>query len=183
LELLTTAAGVACAEAIEQAAGIDVGLRWPNDLTVDDRKLAGILVESRVGSGAVDVAVVGVGINVGSGGADLPAELAARATSIHSELGDPSEHSVGRIQLLARVLERMEARYVLLRDDEGARTIVEAASKRSVVLGRRVAVRLAGGSMIEGKAVELSRSGSLLIDRDGEVAEVTAGEVQRLGLA
>src|SRR6185436_9282527 len=83
--LLTIAAGVALAEAIEVATGLPVDLKWPNDLYVSRRKLAGILAEASVAGSSIDAVVLGYGINIGP--AAYPPDLANRATSLESELG------------------------------------------------------------------------------------------------
>ena len=82
--VLATAAGLAVAEAVESVHHLPTGLKWPNDVVVDGRKIAGILVEATVG--VEFVAVVGVGVNVSWPCGGFPAELAPRATSVSCEL-------------------------------------------------------------------------------------------------
>ena len=105
--LLTLAAGVALAEAVERVTGLAPDIKWPNDLLVGRRKLAGILAEgvaspSRSGLQAV---VLGYGINVGA--AAYPPDLAARVTSLDTELGRP----IDRAALFAESLAALAARY------------------------------------------------------------------------
>ena len=85
MSLVTIAAGVAVAEGIEAATGLGPSLKWPNDVYVGSRKLAGILAEAGASQGAVDHVVLGFGINIRR--AVYPADVEARATSIESELG------------------------------------------------------------------------------------------------
>ena len=103
--LLTLAAGVALAEGIEQAAGLRVDLKWPNDLQVSRRKLGGILAESSGAGGLPDTVVVGYGLNVLS--TAFPPELRDRATSLQSELG----RTVDRHLLFAETLAALSRRY------------------------------------------------------------------------
>ncbi len=103
--LLTLAAGVALAEGIEQAAGLRVDLKWPNDLQVSRRKLGGILAESSGAGDRSDTVIVGYGINVRP--TAFPAELGDRATSLESELG----RIVDRHHLLAETLAALSRRY------------------------------------------------------------------------
>jgi BirA family biotin operon repressor/biotin-[acetyl-CoA-carboxylase] ligase len=98
--LTTMAAGVALVEGIAEATGLAPALKWPNDLYVGGRKLAGILAEAT--GGAV---VLGYGINVGA--ASFPPELADRVTSLESELGRP----VDRARVLVETLAGLAARY------------------------------------------------------------------------
>jgi BirA family transcriptional regulator, biotin operon repressor / biotin---[acetyl-CoA-carboxylase] ligase len=98
--LLTLAAGVALAEALEEATGLRADLKWPNDLYVSGRKLAGILAEA---SG--ELMILGYGINVAASA--YPPELGDRATSIESELG----RSVDRHEVFVETLAALSRRY------------------------------------------------------------------------
>src|SRR5262245_45174504 len=106
--LLTIAAGVAVAEGIASATALSPHVKWPNDVHVGGRKLAGILAE-----GAVGHVVLGIGINVQS--AAYPADIATRATSIEAELSRP----VDRGLVLAECLAAMASRYRELQDGRG----------------------------------------------------------------
>jgi BirA family biotin operon repressor/biotin-[acetyl-CoA-carboxylase] ligase len=173
--LLTTALGLATAEGIEEVTGIKTGLKWPNDITVVERKLAGVLVETRMLGDKVDAAIAGVGINVGWKAEDVPIELSDRATSIAIWGEDP----VSRPALLAAVLGRFDGLYDALGESNGA-AIIEAASARSVVLGREVTARFIDGSFIEGVAQALAPTGALEIDVDGERRTLSVGEIEQL---
>jgi len=99
--LLTLAAGVALAEALEDATGLRADLKWPNDLCVSGRKLAGILAEA---SG--ERVILGYGINVSA--SSYPRELGDRATSIESELGRPADHHHVLVETLAALSRRYD---------------------------------------------------------------------------
>ena len=104
MRLLTLAAGVALVEAIEQAAGLTIDLKWPNDLYVGRRKLGGILAEAVTNASTMAV-VLGYGINVLA--VALPPELVDRATSLESELG----RVVDRDRLFIETLAALGRRY------------------------------------------------------------------------
>jgi BirA family transcriptional regulator, biotin operon repressor / biotin---[acetyl-CoA-carboxylase] ligase len=174
--LLTTAVGLACVEGVEIAAGVRADLKWPNDVTVSGRKLAGILVESRVTGGMLDFAIIGIGINVyPSPGA--PADVATRATSVYEAA---SEKEPNRVEVLGWVLDAFERIYPLLGTGEGAAAIVERATNRSDVLGNRVTVKIADGDVLEGVARRLLPSGALEVEIAGEFRAVHAGEIVQL---
>ena len=105
--LLTLAAGVVLAEAVECVTGLAPDIKWPNDLLVNRRKLAGILAEGVASppGGRLQAVVLGYGINVGA--AAYPPELAARVTSLDTELGRP----IDRAALCAESLAALAARY------------------------------------------------------------------------
>jgi len=151
--LVTLAAGLAALDAVDALASVGAGLKWPNDVVVDDRKLAGILAEAD-GAGAV---VVGMGCNVRPD--VLPAELHDIATAV----------AVDRVQLLIAWLKAYDLRLRALD------RVVADATGRSATLGRRVRVELARETF-EGTATELTAEGFLVVD--GRV--VSAGDVVHL---
>jgi BirA family biotin operon repressor/biotin-[acetyl-CoA-carboxylase] ligase len=101
-EALTIAAGLATAEAIEEAAGLSCELRWPNDVLVEGAKVAGVLVEMRRHGGRLGV-VLGVGINANA--APAPGEVDRPATCLADRLG----HQVERVELVRSLLRRLDA--------------------------------------------------------------------------
>lgn len=163
IHLVTLAAGVAAVDAVRALAGVPAALKWPNDVVVDDRKLAGILAEA---SG--DAVVVGMGLNVRWD--EFPGELRDIATACNLCGTRP----VSRVELLDAWLAGYDAR---LRDLD---RVVAAATERSATLGRRVRVELAHET-VEGLASRLTRDGHLVVRTDdGADMEVAAGDVVHL---
>src|SRR5207244_5535102 len=100
--VLPLAAGVAAAEAAGEW-GVDARLKWPNDLVVGERKVGGVLVEASAGTGGLETAVVGIGINMALDPASVPPELRGAITSVRAEAGrDP-----GIAAAAAAVLDRL----------------------------------------------------------------------------
>jgi BirA family transcriptional regulator, biotin operon repressor / biotin---[acetyl-CoA-carboxylase] ligase len=99
---LTVVASHSSAEAIAALTGLEPGLKFPNDVLVGDRKVAGILAEVREGR-----VVLGIGVNVNVPAGELPQEVDRPATSLLAETG----REVDRAELLAELLERLERRY------------------------------------------------------------------------
>ena len=170
--LITIAAGVAIAEGVEAASGLSSCVKWPNDVCVGSRKLAGILAESG-SSAAGDHVVVGFGINLRP--AALPPDISARATSIEGELG----RSVDRGLLLAECLAALADRYRLLQG--GARDAVIAAwrSRAAEHLGRPVEWDAEHG-VRRGIAHDIDARGALLVRVGDRMVRVTSGEVRWL---
>jgi BirA family biotin operon repressor/biotin-[acetyl-CoA-carboxylase] ligase len=112
------AAGLAGCDGVEAAAGFRPRLKWPNDLVVDDRKLAGLLTESTPGE--VTAVILGLGVNVTA--AAYPGELAAEATSCEEQAGRP----VDRAELLVAFLAALEARYATVLGPGGRETTLKA---------------------------------------------------------
>ncbi len=177
LGLLTTALGVACADAIEELAKIPTGIKWPNDVVVRGRKLAGILVESKLAGTKLDVAIAGVGINVGWPRDEVPDEIAETATSIAIE-SDASPPS--RAELLGAILASFESVYDQARDPQRSGRVVNRATERSLILGHKVNVRFADDSTVEGTALRLLEDGALELEVDGEPRAIHVAEITQL---
>ena len=168
--LLTIAAGVGIAEGIEAATGLRPLLKWPNDVYIGDRKLAGILAEAATSGDGVQSVVLGFGINVAP--AAYPLEVAARATSLEAELGRP----VDRGLVLAECLAALAARYLQLQTRREA--IATAWRARAVsIIGRHVEWETAG--VVErGIAEDIDDDGALRVRTGTGVVRVIAGEVR-----
>ena len=175
LFLLTLAAGLAAAEAVESLTGVRLGLKWPNDLVVvdgplADRKVAGILAETHVAGGRVGAVVVGMGLNV-DWPDDVPADLAEVAASL-----DRLAPVISRSELLVQWLVRYESWLVRLEQGDDV-ALLDAVRERSATLGRRVLVETADGTF-DGVAVEVDADGSLRVRTDdGDEASVCVGDV------
>ena len=158
--LLPLAVPVAVADACDEFAGARCGIKWPNDIWIDGRKLSGILLEGRPQEGW---AVIGIGLNVGTPADEFPEELRDTATSLALASGtDPGVPAV-----LARVIEGLE-RWLA----EPADTTLAAWRERDVLRGRRI--RWNAG---EGEAVGLDANGALLVETASGRVALDAGEV------
>jgi BirA family biotin operon repressor/biotin-[acetyl-CoA-carboxylase] ligase len=171
LPLLT---GVAVASAVRSVAGVDAMLKWPNDVMVGDRKLAGILAEQSPDGSAV---VIGVGLNVATPAGALPVSPAGLpATSLLVEGA-----SVSRETLLLSILEQLAGRYLAFRDDpDPARVgLLDAYRSLCTTLGRTVRVELPVGRVVTGVASDIDPGGRLLIaDNSGDPpSPISAGDV------
>jgi BirA family transcriptional regulator, biotin operon repressor / biotin---[acetyl-CoA-carboxylase] ligase len=176
LGLLPSTLGVAVAEAIEELTSLHVSLKWPNDVTYQGRKLAGILVETRVEANKVAAVIAGVGVNIGWGTDEIPEEIAERATSLAIEL-DSEPPSRGR--LIASILSWFEPLYDALLAGDPA-VVVARATARSELLGHEVTIRHADGSEIVGHAVRLLQTGALEVETGDALRAIDAGEIERV---
>jgi BirA family biotin operon repressor/biotin-[acetyl-CoA-carboxylase] ligase len=157
-------AGVALAAAVDHVAGFGPGLKWPNDLVVADRKLAGLLAESDG-----DTLVVGAGCNVNW--SSFPPELAATATACNLEAGRP----IDRDALLDAYLDRFAD--ALARGD----AVVDDYRRRLATIGRAVRVQPVRGDDLLGTAVAVTDDGALVVrDDQGRDHTVVAADVHHL---
>ena len=186
LGLLTIAAGVAVAEGIQAATGLDAQLKWPNDLYAGERKLAGLLAEAgSMDDGEEDggeegsaelhgprlkYVVLGIGINLMP--AAHPADVAARATSIEGELG----RGIDRGLVLSECLVSLAARYQELRDARPEGILRAWRARSTAMLGRTVEWD-AGGTR-RGVAEGIDEDGALVVRTDRGVERLISGEVR-----
>lgn len=170
--LVTLAAGLGAADAVRRCSGLMPAIKWPNDLLLDNLKLAGILTEMESFGSEAPFLILGIGLNVNLKREDLPPELTQRACSLHMASGRIWD----RTTILAAVLEEVEKNYTALA--AGDTDSVLARYRRScATLGAWVRVD-AGTSIIEGKAVTIDERGRLVVERrDGEQTAVDSGEV------
>lgn len=149
----------------------EAGVKWPNDVLIGDRKVAGILVE-RVDTPDGPAAVVGVGINVCLGADELPVP---HATSLEIELGRGVDRTDVLVEVLAAVKEAYDAWEV--GGEPAGQRLAESYAAACVTVGRDVRVDLPDGSVLEGTATGIDADGRLAVDVDGTTHTVAAGDV------
>jgi BirA family biotin operon repressor/biotin-[acetyl-CoA-carboxylase] ligase len=172
-------AGIAVHEAVGRACGLEVGLKWPNDIVVPsgelaDRKLGGILCETVPGAAAV---VVGIGLNVTLREQELPVPQACSLALAGARVTD-------RDTLLRALLRSFGTRYDRWAEadgDAGAAGLLEAYTEVCSTLGREVRAHLPGERDVTGLATGVDRTGALLVATDdGREVAVGAGDVVHL---
>jgi BirA family biotin operon repressor/biotin-[acetyl-CoA-carboxylase] ligase len=175
--LLSLFAAVALVDTLRQE-GVPCGVKWPNDVLVGDRKVAGILTEMEIDGERVRFVVVGIGVNVNMAPTDLGRHLgpiAHTATALQIVLG----HEVSRERLLATLLSRFEQWYGRF-CDQGETVLEEAWEERSLMRGRRICARTAD-TIWEGTAEGIDALGRLRMRRDdGSWLALTSAEVRFL---
>jgi BirA family biotin operon repressor/biotin-[acetyl-CoA-carboxylase] ligase len=160
---------LAVAHSIEAVTGLKPGLKWPNDVLINGRKVCGILIESEVRGSRADYTVIGIGINVNLNLSDFP-EIPPTATSLSDELG----REVSRLEIIRHLLVEVEQLYLNL---QAGGSVYEEWRDNLVTLGRRVHVSW-GETVYEGIAESVARDGSLLLrHQDGSLTRIVAGDV------
>lgn len=170
----TMICALAAAEAVAEVAGLEAGLKWPNDLVFAGRKLGGMLTELGArDADTLDYVVVGLGLNVNLDPAGLP-ETITPATSLAAELGRP----ISRLELLLAWLARAEGHYGRLLAGESPR---DAWRRRLTTLGQAVQVGTAE-EVVAGVAEDVDEDGALLVrTAGGELRRMLAGDVTLRG--
>jgi BirA family biotin operon repressor/biotin-[acetyl-CoA-carboxylase] ligase len=174
---ITQTASVAVAKALWEV-GVDVRIKWPNDLLAGGKKICGILAESSAGYAtqpamgkSIDYVILGVGMNANLDPAWLGVQN-REVTTIRSELG----HEVDLLELLRALLSNLDTELGRIED---FRAVIEDWKNLNCTLGKKVRVRRFG-EIIEGRAVDLTAEGTLLLSTPQGTVELFEGEVEHL---
>jgi BirA family biotin operon repressor/biotin-[acetyl-CoA-carboxylase] ligase len=169
---LVLMAAVAAAETLLAHAAVPVTVKWPNDILVGGKKIAGILTEMRLDGDRIDHVVIGMGVNVNTPVESLPPEIAATATSLCAITG----RTFSRVALLRTYLEKLEGWYALFRE-RSFEPIRERWLDLARIIGKQV--KIAGvGRDYEGEVVDIDPNGFLILKSpDGAIQRILAGDV------
>lgn len=165
--------GIALAEAIEKTTGIRAECKWPNDILLNRKKVAGILVEGSLKENFVEYVVVGIGINVNQ--TVFPTDLAGKATSLRLEC----KREIDRVALFRDILTALEVMYQRGRQ-HGFGFVVPRWMERTSMLNKPIAVSQ-HGTVITGIVKGLSSEGGLILQSNGREQTLFAGDVTILG--
>ena len=170
---LTLVSAVAVCRAIRSVAGVDAKIKWPNDILLGQKKVAGILTELNAELDRIHFVVLGVGINV--------ALVKTPGLSYAASLDKESGQKVSRVLLLQETLREMETYYQLFHA-QGFPPVARAWRELSATLGRQVKVAEVKKT-IEGLAVDIDDQGALLVkEKNGSVVRKISGDVIHLRL-
>jgi len=168
---ITVAAGVAVARAIRETCRVDARIKWPNDVVVNGKKLAGILTELRAEADEILLAILGIGMDVNCERADLPPDVARLATSLKLETGKSQD----RVALASRVLATLDECHDRAVNDFEA--IADEWAHLCTTLGHHIVVKM-GHRRVEGFAQALDADGALLVRCDsGQVERILGGDL------
>lgn len=169
--LLWLLASLAAADGVAGVSGLDVEMKWPDDILVAGRKVAGVKVSAQLGPGEIASAVVTCRVNVGVDRSAIPEALHDTATSILIETGAAPEHS----RVLGAILAALERRY-----DYDVPRLLDDYSARCRTLGEPVRALLLPRGEVMGKATAVDHFGSLVIDVGGRSQVVPVDVLKKL---
>lgn len=169
---LTVIAATALSRAIRDVTGLKPDIKWPNDILINGRKVAGVLTEMSAEPDRVLHAVLGIGVDVNLEHNDFPPELHSIATSLRLESGNP----VMRSTLAVRLLEALDQDYKRILNHE-FQTVSEEWESQCITLGKRVRIHQMDRTF-EGFAESLDSEGALMIRNPaGHLERITGGDV------
>jgi len=173
---LAMVAALAAVDAIADVGAVHAAIKWPNDILLDERKVAGILGDATWRGGRLDAVRIGIGVNIGGSREDFARRSLPDATSINAETG----RDVGRDTLLAALLGHFTALRGQLARDETPQ-IVDAWRQSLVTIGRSVVIGLHDDRIIRGTAEGVTDDGNLIVVADdGRRHEIISAETRSL---
>ena len=169
-------AGLAVTEAVRRAAGLEAVLKWPNDVLLDERKLCGILAE-QVETASGPACVIGMGINVSLGEADLPIPTATSLALAAEHAGRPAPDRTEVILEVLRELGEIVPRWLASPNDAA---VAQAYRARCATLGRRVQVLVSPTRTVSGVVSDIDTDGRLVVQTESGRQLFGAGDVMHL---
>ena len=171
--LITLMAAVAVADAIREFSGLLPSIKWPNDILLRDRKVAGLLNEIQSETDRIHFVILGIGVNLNIDEKTFSKEIQATATSLKIEMGQ----TISRKVFLQSLVQQLEKWYSLFLE-EGNAVILKAWKDRAQIKGRRVKVTSFGETLV-GTGIDVDSDGALILEtEDGKRIRVVAGDVQ-----
>jgi BirA family biotin operon repressor/biotin-[acetyl-CoA-carboxylase] ligase len=166
-------AAVATGDAIQKFTGLVPLIKWPNDILLRDRKVAGLLNEIHSEMDRIHFVILGIGVNLNVEEKNFPKEVRIQATSLKKEMGQ----TISRKAFLKILLQELEGWYTLFLTKGGA-AILEAWRERAKIKGRWVQVNSLKESLA-GVAVDVDSDGALILETEnGKRKRVVAGDVE-----
>ena len=171
--LIPIAISLALCMAIEKTLKIKPELKWPNDVTLNGKKVAGVLVDASIVSNEIEYMIIGVGINFKI----KPTELvnAIKKTPNFYGVTTLVKKDVNSLPLLHQFLYELENVFQMI-DSKHIKKIVNQWTKRSSTIGKNVSIVTANGS-INGKAIKIDNDGALIISKGKKIEKILVGDI------
>ena len=171
--LITLLAAVAAAEAIEKFSGLPPLIKWPNDILLRDRKVAGLLNEIHSEMDRIHFVILGIGVNLNMDEKMFPEEIRTVATSLKREMSQ----TISRKAFLKILLQELERWYMVF-SGEGGTAILKAWKEKAQIKGRAVKVA-SFNEMLMGVAIDVDSEGALILEtKGGERRRIIAGDIE-----
>ena len=169
------AASVALSNAIENILKVKTELKWPNDLLIKDKKIAGILVDASLISNQVDYLVLGVGINFDVQVKNIEKNI--KNTGNYSGVTTliKSSESIRGVSLVQSFLTELENIFESLKND-GGKNVIKEWTKKSSTVGKNISIKTGDGE-IKGKALKIDSEGALILKNKGDIHRILVGDV------
>jgi BirA family biotin operon repressor/biotin-[acetyl-CoA-carboxylase] ligase len=176
ITLLSFVAALSVCHAIRECTGLDARLKWPNDVMISGKKVAGILLDISAEAEHVNYTVIGIGINANIDSASVSAGLTDGAPGITS-ISDHLGRDVSKLELARTILENLERQLSDL-NDKNARVILKEWESNADMLGHQVKVLQNGRTVCQGIARGVADDGSLIIQSGSREVKIASGDIR-----
>jgi BirA family biotin operon repressor/biotin-[acetyl-CoA-carboxylase] ligase len=181
INMLSVISAISVCEAINEISHLKTYIKWPNDILINDKKLAGILINSSVNNNNIDYIVIGIGINIKVNlnkiklSIDPNNILPSEVTSLQHEI---KRKRIDRFILLKHLLEKIEFYLSLLEHDKYHKKIIEIYKNLLNIVGKRIIVYQEGLKKYSGLVMDIDNNGGLILERDDKLREIIySGEI------
>ena len=181
INMISVISAISVCEAINDISHLKTFIKWPNDVLINEKKLAGILIDTNTNNNKNDYIIIGIGINidVDISKINLSIEsnniISTRVTSIHNEI---KAKNIDRFILMKQLLRKIDFYLSLLENDRYHKKIIEIYKKLSNIVGKRIIIYHESLKKYSGIVKDIDNGGGLILERDDKLLEIIySGEI------
>lgn len=181
INMISVISAISVCEAINDISQLKSFIKWPNDVLINEKKLAGILIDTNINNNKNDYIIIGIGINVDVDISKINLSIASnniiptRVTSIHNE---SKAKNIDRFILMKQLLRKIDFYLSLLQNDRYHKKIIEIYKKLSNIVGKRIIIYHECLKKYSGIVKDIDNGGGLILERDDKLLEIIySGEI------
>lgn len=181
INMISVISAISVCEAINDISQLKTFIKWPNDVLINEKKLAGILIDTNINNNKNDYIIIGIGINIDVDISKINLSIASnniiptRVTSIHNET---KAKNIDRFILMKQLLRKIDFYLSLLENDRYHKKIIEIYKKLSNIVGKRIIIYHECLKKYSGIVKDIDNGGGLILERDDKLLEIIySGEI------
>lgn len=181
INMISVISAISVCEAINDISQLKTFIKWPNDVLINEKKLAGILIDTNINNNKNDYIIIGIGINIDVDISKINLSIASnniiptRVTSIHNET---KAKNIDRFILMKQLLRKIDFYLSLLENDRYHKKIIEIYKKLSIIVGKRIIIYHECLKKYSGIVKDIDNGGGLILERDDKLLEIIySGEI------
>jgi BirA family biotin operon repressor/biotin-[acetyl-CoA-carboxylase] ligase len=181
INMISVISAISVCEAINDISQLKTFIKWPNDVLINEKKLAGILIDTNINNNKNDYIIIGIGINIDVDISKINLSIASnniiptRVTSLHNET---KAKNIDRFILMKQLLRKIDFYLSLLENDRDHRKIIEIYKKLSIIVGKRIIIYHECLKKYSGIVKDIDNGGGLILERDDKLLEIIySGEI------
>jgi BirA family transcriptional regulator, biotin operon repressor / biotin---[acetyl-CoA-carboxylase] ligase len=181
INMISVISAISVCEAINDISQLKTFIKWPNDVLINEKKLAGILIDTNINNNKNDYIIIGIGINIDVDISKINLSIASnniiptRVTSIHNET---KSKNIDRFILMKQLLRKIDFYLSLLENDRYHKKIIEIYKKLSNIVGKRIIIYHESLKKYSGIVKDIDNGGGLILERDDKLLEIIySGEI------